>query len=264
MSIRGRFDFRVAATSFLVPADWETNVRAVGCLVDEIELLFFDSQPPGSLPTPATVEALVALARDTGVTYNIHLPTDLSPGHADPRVNGQAAAVLDHVIALTAPLQPTAYIIHLPFEASDRQRATVRRWQENVRSFLSARMDASAGALTPRAVTVENLVDYPPAWVWDAVADLGVGFCFDVGHLLVQGGKLGQTFNRYKENIRLMHLHGVDGQRDHLPLTALNPSRCRQVAAMLEAFTGTVTIEVFNRSDFWKSIDWLTRTLQTP
>ena len=44
-SIRGQFDFRVAATSFLIPADWETNVSQVGPLVDEIELLFFDSRP---------------------------------------------------------------------------------------------------------------------------------------------------------------------------------------------------------------------------
>lgn len=260
-SVRGRFDFRVAATSFLVPADWETNVRAVGHLVDEIELLFFDSRPAGSLPTPAVVTGLAAAAEETGVTYNIHLPSDLSPGHDDPAERDQALSVLKQVIGLTAALHPSAYTLHLPYGCRDRLPATVRSWQQRVCGVVSTLLEAVAASTPPQAVTIENL-DAPPAWAWDAVSALGVGFCMDIGHLMLHGEDPVDTFNRYGENIRLIHLHGVDGGRDHLPLTVLDAPRRRAVIDILDGFTGTVSVEVFNRKDFWESVGWLSVALQ--
>ena len=258
--LRGRFDFRVAATSFLVPADWETNVRAVGHLVDEIELLFFDSRPAESLPTPAVVAGLAAVAAETGVTYNIHLPSDLSPGHEDPAVRDQALSVLEQVIGTTAALHPSAYTLHLPYDGPDRLPPTVRSWQHRVRGFTTALLEAVAASTPPQAVTIENL-DYPPAWAWDAVSSMDVGFCLDIGHLMLHGEDPGDIFNRYGENIRLIHLHGVDGERDHLPLTVLDASRRQAVVDILKRFTGTVSIEVFRRRDFWESVGWLSAAL---
>ena len=44
------YPFRLGTTSFIYPAGWAENVARLAPLVDEVELLFFESQIPGSLP----------------------------------------------------------------------------------------------------------------------------------------------------------------------------------------------------------------------
>lgn len=258
--MRGRFGFRLAAPSFLIPADWETNVRATGPLVDEVELLFFESSQLDSLPSPAVVAGLAALSRETGVSYNIHLPTDISPVDMDAARRDQAAGILKHLVETTVSLCPTAYTLHLPFTGADGKPETVERWRQGVRAFLSGLLASLKGALTPEMLTIENL-DYPLEWVWEPTIGSGAGCCLDVGHLWLQGGSLRKTFTRYREHIRLIHLHGISQGRDHRPLSVLDPVRGREVIDVLMDFSGTVSIEVFNHSDFWDSVKWLTDAL---
>ncbi len=259
-SMRGRFGFQLAAPSFLFPADWETNVRATGPLMDEVELLFFDSSPAENLPSPAVIAGLAALSRETGVSYNIHLPSDISPVDTDPDRRAHAAEVLRHLVRMTERLYPTAYTLHLPYTGKDTVPATVGQWQQGVQGFLSGLLGSLEGALPPEILTIENL-DYPPEWVWEATIEAGVGCCLDVGHLWLQGGSLRETFSRYRENIRLIHLHGVDQHRDHRALSVLDTVKRREVIDILKDFSGTVSIEVFNHLDFWDSVGWLTDAL---
>ncbi|MFH1983617.1 MAG: cobamide remodeling phosphodiesterase CbiR [Pseudomonadota bacterium] len=254
-AVRGRFDFRVAAPSFLIPADWATNARAVGHLVDEIELLVLESREE-SLPAPEVVATLGEIAEGCGVTYNIHLPTDLGPGHPDRGIRQHAVRALNRAVDRLAPLTPTTYTLHLPFAAHDRQPASVRAWQGRINDFLGALLDASKGHLGPQLLTVEN-IDTPPSWVWDAVSGRGVGYCFDVGHAMVRGEAVGEIFDRFKARIPLLHIHGVAQERDHQALTACDPRRRRQLVDVLSGFGGTAVIEVFNREAFWASVDWL-------
>lgn len=256
-SLRGRFAFRLAATSFLIPADWETNVRRVGPLVDEVELLFFDSLTPDSLPGADTIAGLARAARDTGVTYNLHLPSDISPAHQDPARRRIARNTLRYLMDLTATdLSPSAYTLHIPYDEPAHDAAAVRRWQGRVRAVMAALMTALPGGVHPSAVTVENL-DYPAAWVWDATADSGATICMDLGHLMLGGEDVERVFGVYGDRVRLIHLHAVRDGRDHLPLTALSESRGRSVARILGSFNGTVSLEVFNSDDFWGSVPWL-------
>ena len=52
---KGRYPFRLAATSFVYPADYDVNVARLGRFVDEIELLFFEIRNADSLPSPALI-----------------------------------------------------------------------------------------------------------------------------------------------------------------------------------------------------------------
>jgi sugar phosphate isomerase/epimerase len=259
--MRGQFDFHLSATSFLIPADWETNVRAVGPLVDAVELLFFDSRPAGSLPTRAVITGLARLARETGVAFNIHLPTDLAPLDADPAAAAQAREVLDHLIALTMILEPTAYTLHLPFAEPDRRPETIRRWQHRAGEFLRRLLQAHPDSRLDQTLTVENL-DYPAEWVWDPAVDAGVGCCFDIGHEWVRGGEPASLYTRYADHVRIIHLHGVNDRQDHLPLTVLRDRKAAAVRDILSGFQGTVSIEVFNDAAFWKSAAWLEKLMR--
>lgn len=76
--------FRLGTTSFIVPDHIIPNVIKLGPFFDEIELLVFESYPPEVLPSKTEVATLLSLARDLDLTYNIHLPTDVSLSHESP------------------------------------------------------------------------------------------------------------------------------------------------------------------------------------
>jgi hypothetical protein len=75
-SFKGRFPFRLSVPSFIYPAGYSENTARLGCFVDEIELLLFESRPE-SLPSLSEVGRLVSLGSQMEITYNVHLPIDM-------------------------------------------------------------------------------------------------------------------------------------------------------------------------------------------
>ena len=78
-----RYPFRLATTSFIYRAGYAENVALLAPHFDEIELLFFESHGSQSCPSDELVDELGSLAADNDITYNVHLPIDISPG--DPQ-----------------------------------------------------------------------------------------------------------------------------------------------------------------------------------
>ena len=89
--LKGAFPFRLAATSYIIPADILPNVRFLGPFVDEVELVLFESAYESNLPSEETIRELKSLASGMNLTYNVHLPTDafvgdpaMPPGEKNP------------------------------------------------------------------------------------------------------------------------------------------------------------------------------------
>ena len=89
-SYKGIFPFKLGTTSFIYPDDYIPNVKMLGPYLDEIELLLFESLPADSLPTSGVIRELSELAGEHDVTYNIHLPTDVSISATQPQKQQQA------------------------------------------------------------------------------------------------------------------------------------------------------------------------------
>ena len=81
--LKRSFPFRLATTSYILPADIIPNIRYLAQYVDEIELLFFESGGESNLPSPGDIREMARLASDLDLTYNVHLPTDLFFGDPD-------------------------------------------------------------------------------------------------------------------------------------------------------------------------------------
>jgi hypothetical protein len=77
-SYKGRFPFKICTTSFIYPDHYIPNVKMLGSYMDEIELLLFESRGVDAIPSTAVVAELDQLAREFDLTYNVHLPTDVS------------------------------------------------------------------------------------------------------------------------------------------------------------------------------------------
>ncbi|BBO72287.1 hypothetical protein DSCA_62170 [Desulfosarcina alkanivorans] len=234
-----RFPFSMACPSFVYPAGYTDNVRHLAPFVDEIELLFFESRFADSLPSRSMIRELAQLARNGGITYNVHLPTDIRVGHRDAGVRQTAVDVLTRTIDRCAPLDPTTFTLHLE---RDRSEPDDRRWQAHTAESLEAVL---ANGIPRRCISVENL-GYDFELAAPVVEKLDLSVCMDLGHLMAHNKAITAFFDRWRDRITIFHLHGVDGARDHLPLDRLSTARMVRVLELLDRFCGVVSLEVFS------------------
>ncbi|MDL2274865.1 sugar phosphate isomerase/epimerase, partial [Desulfosarcina sp. OttesenSCG-928-G10] len=154
ISVKGRFPFSMACPSFVYPAGYLENIRHLGPFVDEIELLFFESRPEADcLPDPALIQGLKSLSDEHGLTYHLHLPTDIDPGHDAAGVRQQAIHALRKLINRTAPLSPTTFTLHL---SPGPDTPSLSRWQAHTVESLKQVLD---DRLPGRRISVENIDD---------------------------------------------------------------------------------------------------------
>lgn len=259
-AFKKHYPFRLACPSFIYPAGYADNVNRLGECVDEIELLFFESGP-GDLPAAAEINELKSLGRDREITYNIHLPTDVSLG-VDHAAEGDAAVeALLRTIDLSRPLAPVSYTLHIPLEAAAMNDAGLAGWRNRVRDRLR-RLLARCG-LPSRHIAIETL-DYPLEYLDTVIREFDLSICLDTGHLMVRGEDCRKAFATDPERVIIIHTHGVENSRDHLALHRLSPEHTRQLQSIIQNFKHSLSLEVFSRDALVASLDYLDRIWRNP
>lgn len=255
-----RYPFRLAAPSFIFPADYYTNARKLAPYLDEVELLLFESRPD-SLPSKREIEQLRRLQEEQTLHYNVHLPLDLNLCAKNGDEREDAAAAIAGILDLVRPLAATTCTLHLPVNAKDRAGGpcAVRPWQD--RALLGLKSLLRRIDLSPRMLSVETL-DYPPEWIAPLVERLDLSVCIDVGHVLLHGFDLRPVFNQFRSRITICHLHGVLEGKDHLALQHMDWNHLRIVKTFLSGFTQTVSLEVFSLQNLSESLQALALLMQ--
>ncbi|MDD5708113.1 MAG: cobamide remodeling phosphodiesterase CbiR [Kiritimatiellae bacterium] len=249
-----RRPWRVGATSYVYPADVLPNVELTAPAVDDIEIVLFESDEFTNLPSAETIERLASLGARHATTYTIHFPLDLQFGGADRAARLRGLTCMQRILALTAPLTPYAYILHLDPIRKDATPDEVRRWQQH--SDDSLRRLLENGALPPAMLAVENL-SYPFDWCDDLIEKHALSVCLDFGHLRLMGVPPATHCARYLGRTRVVHLHGESNGKDHLPLTVEPPARLAETLELLRPFGGVVTLELFDYDAVASSIERL-------
>jgi len=251
--------FRLGTTSFIYPDHIIPNVRKLGLDFDEIELLIFESKPSAYLPAPAEINELARLSAELSITYNIHLPTDISLSDPVKAKQEEAIDTVEQVIFLVKPLNPTTHTLHLDFSPDERAAGKdgIKRWQDRVikaLARLSKRIDK------PGTITLETL-DYPPEILFPVIDATSMSLCIDAGHLIRYNYPITEIFERYESKIPLIHLHGVDFSydppKDHQGLDKTPMERMEETLGVLKRFTGVVSLEVFNLGNLNTSVKWM-------
>jgi sugar phosphate isomerase/epimerase len=247
--------YRLGSTSYVWPAGILPNVRKLGPLVDDVELVLFEVDEYSNLPDAATIAELGALAHAYDLTYTVHLPLDLTLAH--PLSVEKAGTV----IACTRNLSPWAYVLHLDGKAlivsgaepveGDPDPVTLVRWRDDARRVLE---EVGAMVGDARRLCVENLENYSPEHFLPLLDQVPVGLCVDVGHLWLTGRDPLPFLDRYLTRTRIVHLHGI-GARDHQSLLHQGVEHVAPVVDFLSerCFDGVLTLEVFSREDFFPS-----------
>jgi hypothetical protein len=245
-AIKKHVPFRLATTSFIYPDTWSANARLLAPYVDELELLFLESDT-SSLPSMAEVRKLAIIGRDENLAYSIHLPLDVDITAEDRYQRLQACSRICRVFERVNVLAPTGYILHIPFVA-DQTAEEQTKWQ--VFAFESLKMLVSAG-LGNHQLALETL-DYPPQWLLPFIEALPLSACIDIGHLVHHGYPLKETLATLAPHTHFIHLHGVAQGRDHRALDLMPDDVMQTVYEGLQNYRGSLSLEVFNYAD-WKA-----------
>ena len=240
-SYKGVFPFNIGTTSFIYPDDYVPNVKMLGPFMENIELLLFESNHTDALPSKNVIGELAGLAKDFNLTYNVHLPTDISITNRDPQQQRNAIETIFRVAERVAPLVPTTLTLHLPYNEDSLEKDDVKNWQERVIKNLEKIL---ANGIPSHLISIENL-DYPFEIVDPIICNLDLTICLDCGHLMLQGDEVQTFFNTYSNKISIIHLYGVETDHfhcalDHFPEKLMNP-----IMKSLEKFDGVVSLEVF-------------------
>ena len=260
---KNTFPFTLACPSFVYPAGYVDNVRHLAPFVDEIQLLFFESQPR-SIPSPDLISDLACLANHASISYHVHLPTDIDPGHPDPAQRQRAIDTVCMLMERCEPLQPSTYTLHLAHRADGVTILPVDHWQSALHDSLRQMLP---GHHRRRQISVETL-DYPFELVAPVISALDLSVCMDMGHLLLHGGNIKAFFDRWQARITVIHLHGVQAGCDHLPLDHLSQAQMNTICGMLKSFNGVLCLEVYSQpaldasmarlADLWSRVQSLT------
>lgn len=252
-SYKGLFPFKICTTSFIYPDYYIPNVKMLGPYLDEIELLLFESRGIDALPSRTVITELCRLAGEFDLSYNVHLPTDISISDRDPARQQHAVETMIRVMDLVRPLDASALILHVPFGENSYDESSVANWRDRVYQNLSK----IASAVPVQDIIAIETLDYPLGLLEDIIVDLNLAICLDLGHLMVHGYDLIEVFNAYGYKTPVIHLHGVENDRDHTTLDRLSDKLALAVLQVLKKFTGVVSLEVFSFEDLISSLNFI-------
>lgn len=169
-----------------------------------------------------------------------------------------AVKTIGRFIEACAALWPTSLTLHVPLEENRFDRAARRRWETAVKSSFS---ELLSGGLEGKRLAIETLA-YPFGYVEPLIAEFDLAVCIDFSHLALSGQDLGAVFGRKVGRTAIVHLHGFDGDRDHL--ACADPGLVENMVRWIEPFTRSVSLKVFSYAALKSSLEILDKTWRDP
>lgn len=253
-ALKGKFPFRLATTSYILPSALLPNIRFLGRYVDEVELVLYESNNQSNLPTPQEVREMAQLAADFDLTYDVHLPGDLFFGDPDPALRREFCATAVRFYERTLPLDPTSYTLHLDSRRAD---GTIEedqgKWQGRVSESLEA---MRRHGIDLSRLVVENL-EYPLERLSSLAAAFDLGLCLDIGHLIFYRHSVGEHIQSFLPKSAMVHLHGVTEGQDHRGVNHIPSPTWDTICRGLKEYRGVVSLEVFSLEDLIPSLERL-------
>ena len=250
--------FRIGTTSYIYPDDILPNVHKLKGRVDDIELILFEADNAGNIPTQKNLKELKRLSNEWDLTYTLHLPLDIDLGSSMGDKRKTSIEQVEMLIKHLDMLNPQAYILHLNLPKQAEGNITL--WQNRIDRSLKEIIKLQS--IMPQNIAIENL-SYPFSYIDTMILKNGFLICVDIGHLIVMGVEPLKHLKKYFSMTRVIHLHGVNGSRDHTSLRYLDVALIRRIILFLKDnnYRGVLTLEVFSQIDFEESMEVLWESL---
>ena len=255
------FPFRLGTTSYIIPADILPNVHYLAGKVKDIELILFEVDAgSNNLPSPEVIDELVKIAKQSDLTFTVHLPLDLKLGD-DGSERDLSLVKAKRVMDCTRKLNPWAYVLHLDGKSvkTANDASVLARWQDHSVRALEIAAGWAGGA---EKLVVENLETYPLDFIQPVLDRIAVSRCVDIGHLWLDGHDPLPYLQAALPRTRVIHIHGL-AERDHRSLAFMPQEKVRAVWDELirAKYDGVLTLEVFSEEDFLSSLDMIEKMI---
>ena len=249
--LKKQLPFRVATTSYIISDNICSNALVLGPLVDEIELVLFETPSQNNLPSFAEIKDLFRIAEDLDLAYNVHLPSDIFLCDPEPHQQNYYIDIILRYFERTYPLNPTLYILHLDSRHTNGlTEDNIDIWIQNISSSIEK---AISYGLPPERVAIENL-EFPLDKIAPVAERYGFKLCLDIGHLLLYRHPLNSQLEKYLNKCPMAHLHGVNNNIDHISISVINSQDWQCISSYLRPYQGCVALEMFSVDDFYYSM----------
>lgn len=224
----------VSVPSYVIPGTYLENVRFIieHSDIRNVELLFFMYDDDTRALMRAEMPQLKAAGSRPGFT--VHMPDTIQDWH-------------EEILEATSDFA-ASYIIHPP------------RTSGELAGFVSL-FNAWRSRYGESRFLLENtrLSCFQPAD--DALRDSPGGpapLCADIGHLRMEGVDPAAWVAPRAGRIRELHVHGFDGETDHVPFAPDEPW-IASLTPFMTGFDGIVELELFSWADLQPAIDIVRR-----
>jgi len=255
---KGTFPFKLGTTSYIIPDDIIPNAQVLAPIVDDIELVLFESPEISNIPSHKDIQTLHHLGEEHGCGYTIHLPTTHKAGSSSESERIQFCDDTKKIIDRCTPLTPHGWILHLEGIGHTASADEVARWREYCHEVVRVIVPSFQ---SPQQLTIENL-NYPWQWHKELVSEHHLSYCCDVGHFWVQNidNWMDQVEALLPET-KVIHLHGVHNTEDHVSLQKSPGEKIRTLCRILNQmhYSEVITLEIFNEKDFIESKEIFTQ-----
>jgi sugar phosphate isomerase/epimerase len=254
MNFKERYPFRLGCTSYVLPDHILPNVQHMAGVVDDIELVLFESENESNMPDKRVISSMQRISDKQDITFSVHFPIDRKAGASDQLEQEQFLQTVNNIIDLTSVLPISGYLLHFEGLVDENDPVEVLRWKKAVISF-SDRLSSDV-TVDPSLICVEN-IGYPPDLHRDIVNEYGFSHCIDLGHLWLQTLNWREYIEQVIDTTKIIHLHGVDGGKDHQSLKKHSQRmQLQELKQIFSNFAGSITLEVFGEEDTWSSLSF--------
>ncbi len=248
-NFKNKYPFRLGCTSYVYPDNILPNVQKMAPIVDDIELILFESDDISNLPDKKVVTELKNIAKDYNITYTVHFPIDKDAGSQNQNERIKVYQQINKIVDLTQVLNPYAYLLHLQGISNDSTKQEINIW--NGFCYEICEKITLIDDITPEKICIENL-KYPLEWHMNIINQFGFSLCLDTGHLWLNCTNWEEIFAQNIHNTRVLHLHGVNEGVDHI---SLNKNEIEDLVKVLKiiknGYKHIVTLEVFSINDIF-------------
>lgn len=256
------FPFLMGTTSCIYPADIPTNVSILGPRFHDIELILYEEGKESNIPGRNEITLLKELQSLWGLTYTVHFPLSVKIGCTEEGERKRSVRLVERIFYATKDLNPSAYILHAELQDYYPRKGELIPskvpdigWISNVEKSIE---EIILMGINPETLCLENL-EYSFRFMEGLLRELGLGFCLDVGHLLLYGYDVEDYVKSYFDLLRVVHLHGIEDKVDHKPIKNPIQPDIEKLIILLETrkYKGIVTLELFDPQDLQVSIETL-------
>ncbi|WP_291318973.1 cobamide remodeling phosphodiesterase CbiR [Desulfonatronospira sp.] len=259
MILKSNSTWRLGTTSYIIPDHILPNLYYLQDKVDDVELILFESAEQSSIPDASQVRRMQSVAADSGLSYTVHLPLDLSPGSRNENQRRHCVDTWKYITELMQPLNPVGWVVHLSDPPGDINHLS--DWHEQCRKSL----EELSREIDPALICIENL-DYDQELIWPWVLEMGFSLCMDLGHLQVRGEDLSACLDKWLGHTRIIHLHALNSEgQDHVGLQHMDQDLLARLLHIFDTRSPSplvVPLEIFSSKHFQGSLEAIKKARQ--